>query len=228
MRKIISVFALVAVLMLLAGCGQQAQTQKTVATASPENQAVATTVPAPQAQVTKDTSSQNSNEAALKMSKLYRYGMLSQFEYKITSSAGGQQSELNLKYRISSDSLNGKEAWLQESDMSVQGNTATTKIWLDKSNLGCLKINTVMNYAGQTFAQDGQCPTEGPNSAAKSAVEPDLTYVGKESVTVPAGTFNAKKYESNGATFWVDDNVPLPLKVSYGVGSTVMELVSYK
>lgn len=200
-----------AVLMLVAGCVQQAQDQQ-------------------QAQDSQKTPTETQPEqesSAFTMNMLYNYGLINEYEYKITSSSDGQQNVMNIKYKISSDTVNGKAAWLQQSDMDVQGSTAITKIWLDKSSLVCLKTSTVINVAGQTIQQEGQCPEEGPNSASATE-DAVVNYVGRESVTVPAGTFTAKKYESNGMEFWTADNVPLPLKVSYGrEGAMVMELVSY-
>jgi len=224
MKKIISLIALLAVIMLFAGCEQQAPDQK-------QAQEQQQTDAQQQEQVSEETAETEQPEqesSELKMNMLYSYEKISEFEYKITSSAAGQENVINMKYKISSDTVDGKAAWLQQSDIDVQGSTATSKIWLDKSSLACLKILTVMDVAGQTIQQEGQCPTEGPNSASATE-DAAVNYIGKESVTVPAGTFSAKKYESNGMNFWIADNVPLPLKVSYsGEGAMVMELVSYK
>ncbi len=223
MKKIIYLSALLVVFMLLAGCRQQVQ-QQTNVQQEMQQQASAKQ----QAQATPAAAQPEQESSVFTMNMLYNYGLISEFEYEISSSAGGQQNTINMKYRVSLDTANGKAAWLQQSDISVQGSTATTKMWLDKDSLACLKTSTVINAAGQTIQQEGQCPIEGPNSASATA-EPTLKYVGTESVTVPAGTFDAKKYELNGMNFWIDDKVPLPLKVSYGgEEAIVMELVSYK
>ncbi len=215
MKKIISLMVLLVVLMLLTGCVQQAPDQQQTQQ---------------QTQASQETPTRTQPEESSKFSfnMLYNYGLIKEYEYKITSSAGGQQNTINMKYKISSDTANGKAAWLQQSDMDLQGSTATVKMWLDKNSLACLKTLTVVNVAGQTIQQEGQCPTEGANSDSTTA-DAVVNYVGKESVTVPAGTFSAKKYESDGVYYWIADNVPLPLKVSYGgEESMFMELVSYK
>lgn len=218
MNKIISLAVLAAILMFVAGCGQQAQEQQQ----APDKQAQAS-------QGTPVTTQPDQPSSTMKMGMLYNYGKINEYEYRITSNAGGQQSVMNIKYKISSDTANGKAAWLQQSDMNVQGTVATTKIWMDKATLACLKISTFMDVSGQKIQQEGQCPTEGPNSASATAESPVINYIGKESVTVPAGTFSAKKYESGGVSYWIADDVPLPLKVSYsGEGAMVMEMVSYK
>lgn len=216
MNKIISLLILATALMLITGCAQKTPAQAdNQPTPNPEpNLQPATTPP--------------EEPSTLDMNALYSYEKLSEFEYKLSSNEGGQQTAMSMKYKISSDTANGKAAWLQQSDLEMSGTTATNKMWLDKSNLACLKILTTVNVAGQTMEQESQCPTEGPNSAT-AAEAPLLKYVGKESVTVPAGTFNAKKYESEGMTFWTADNVPLPIKVVYGgEAGTLMDLVNYK
>src|SRR3989338_882250 len=202
MNKIISLSALLVVFILLAGCGQQSQVQQAPDQQQEEQQALAS-------QGIPEVAQPEQESSAFTMNMLYNYNLISEFEYKITSNSGGQQNAINMKYKVSSDTANGKAAWLQQSDIDVQGSIATTKMWLDKESLACLKVSAVVNVAGQTIQQEGQCPTEGPNSASATA-EPALNYKGKESVTVPAGTFSAKKYESNGMNFWTADNVPLP------------------
>jgi hypothetical protein len=112
--------------------------------------------------------------------------------------------------------------------MSTQGVTVTSKMWVDKTTYKCLNVTTVMVYGGQSSTQAGQCPTSGPNSASRDeATTPTLTYVGKDPVTVPAGTYVADKYTSEGITYWSVSSIPVPLKVVYADGTTTMELVSY-
>lgn len=158
------------------------------------------------------------------MDQIYKYGSLSSFEYKITTVADGQTSTMNLLYHISSDSVNGTAAWLQETTMSTQAGNVVTKMWLDKSSYRCLKITTVMDIAGQHTEQASDCPAEGVNSGAQTT-QPQLTKTGIESVTVPAGTFSCDKYTVEGMTFWTNSGVPVPVK--YTAGDATMELVSY-
>jgi hypothetical protein len=158
------------------------------------------------------------------MSSIYQYGTLHSFTYEIISSG----TATNISTSISSDTVNGTAAWLQQTDITVQGAVVTSKTWLDKVTYKCLKITSVMTYNGQTIEQPVQCPTTGPNSASTTGTEtPQLTYVGTESVTVPAGTFSCTKYSLEGATFWVASGVPLPVKIAYDSGASTMELVSY-
>jgi len=134
---------------------------------------------------------------------------------------------MNMTTSISADTLNGVAVWLEQTDVSTQGTTVTTKMWVDKTTYGCLNITTVIIYGSQTIEQAGQCPTSGPNSASTGETAPPLTYMGKESVTVPAGTYVADKYTAAGMTYWSSSSVPIPLKFVYTDGSATMELVSY-
>jgi hypothetical protein len=162
------------------------------------------------------------------MDQLYRFGSVHGYEYETISTAGGQTTEMNLSTSITSDSVNGVAAWLQQTDMTTQGVAVTSKTWVDKVTYKCLRTMTVMNYGGQNIEQPGQCPTEGPNSATRTGTTiPQVTLLGSESVTVPAGTFTATKYSLENVTYWTTSSVPVPLKVGYSDGSMVMELVSY-
>jgi hypothetical protein len=160
--------------------------------------------------------------------QIYRFGSVHSYEYKITSTAGGQTTTTNFKTAITSDTVNGVAAWLQQTDMTTQGTSITSKTWIDKITYKCLKTMSVMSYGGQTIEQPGQCPTEGPNSASRTeAAPPSMTYIGSESVTVPAGTYTCDKYSLEQVTYWSTSSVPIPVKVAYSDGSTTMELVSY-
>jgi hypothetical protein len=158
------------------------------------------------------------------MSGIYQYGSLHSYTYEIITAG----TTMNLSTTISSDTVNGTAAWLQQYDMTVQGAAVTSKTWVDKVTYKCLKITSVMTYNGQTIEQPSQCPTTGPNSASRTGTEtPQLTYSGTESITVPAGTFSCNKYSLEGMTFWVASGVPLPVKIAYDNGASTMELVSY-
>jgi len=194
---------------------------------TPPGQSPANQTPTPPQNQT-PTPPANQTPAPTGLDQLYRFGSVNSYKYELTSTAGGQTTKMNLSTSITSDSVNGTAAWLQQTDMAVQGVAVTSKTWVDKVTYKCLKTMTVMNYGGQNIEQPGQCPTEGPNSATRTGTTvPQVTYLGSESVTVPAGTFTADKYSLENATYWATSSVPIPLKMSYSDGSAVMELVSY-
>ncbi len=156
---------------------------------------------------------------------MYKFGSLKSYEYRITANAGGAKEIMNMKYSITSDTINGKSAWLQTSTASIQGGTVTTKMWLDKSTMKCLKITTESNFMGQKMEQEGSCPEEGLGS--ESSVQGEMPRrTGKETVTVPAGTFSTDKYSIGEANYYISPKVPIPVKYTFG-NDVVMELVSY-
>ena len=164
------------------------------------------------------------------MDKLYNYGMLKNYEYRVTSTAGGVDTVTNMKYGVTSDPVNGVAAWKTSVNIESQGATITSNTWLSKANYKCLKITTTINAMGQNIDQEAECPQEGPNAVSSpDASMPQLQFVGSESVTVPAGTFSAEKYQLESVMYWYSSGVPLPIKVTYTSAqvSTAMELVSY-
>lgn len=168
------------------------------------------------------------NQTYIGMDEIYMFGSVRSYEYLMTSQTAAGFTSLNVSSSVTSDTINGTAAWLEETDMMVQNSTVVYKTWIDKITFKCLKISSSISYGGQQMTQDVPCPTEGPNSASRTDTSvPQLSYVGKESVTVPAGTFNADKYYSEGVTYWTASGVPVPVKISYNSGQAVMELVSY-
>lgn len=163
----------------------------------------------------------NEASTASSLDKLYNYGSIKSFEYKITAKGA---EPMSLKTTVSEDTVGGTAAWLTSTDMSSEGMSIIAKMWVDKTTQECLKTQTSMDIAGQKMDQEGQCPTQGSGSAPGSEIS--LVHVGKESVTVPAGTFDADKYTSEGIIYWASSDVPLPLKYETADGS-VMELVAY-
>jgi hypothetical protein len=159
------------------------------------------------------------------LSDLYKYGSLNEYQYKVTSTAGGEESTTSFIFKISSDEVDGTDAWLQESIIDNEMANLKTKTWLDKVSHRCLKVVTEFDIDGEIVVNEGNCPNE--SSWEETQDMPTLSYTGNEEVSIPLGTYNAEKYELDLVSYWVESSVPLPLKVSYQDGSTVMELVSY-
>jgi len=189
----------------------------------PQNQTPANQTP-PQNQTPTPPANQTpqppSQPATVDLSQIYRYQSIHSYEYSVKTG----DIAINMKTSLSSDTVNGTAAWLQQTEITTEGAVVTSKTWIDKQTYRCLKVTSIINYAGQTIEQPGTCPTTGPNTASQTEM-PKATYIGKESVTVPAGTFLCDKYSLEETTFWVASNVPVPVKITYD--STVTELVSY-
>ncbi|NYZ78880.1 hypothetical protein H0N99_01915 [Candidatus Micrarchaeota archaeon] len=166
--------------------------------------------------------------ASVDMSQIYKYGSVHSYEYNVTTPSAEQTTSFDFKSTLTSDTVNGTAAWLEQTDITMQGGSVTLKTWIDKVTYNCLKMSSVINYEGQTIEQPGTCPTTGPNSASRTGTAtPTMTFVGTESVTVPAGTFSCNKYSLENVTFWSASSVPVPVKIAYGDGSMTMELVGY-
>ncbi len=159
------------------------------------------------------------------LSEVYNYGSLSEYEYRVTSTAGGEESVTSFKYTITSDKLDGNDAWLQESIIDNEMANLKTKTWIDKTSHQCLKVATEFDVEGELIVNEGNCPAE--STWEEGGMAPALSYVGIEEISIPLGTYNAQKYNLDAVTYWIDPIVPLPLKVAYEEANTVMELVSY-
>lgn len=224
MKNSFALFAIAVSVMLLAACSSGGTQTITKGQASGTAAQAGGSAPAGGAGAASGGGAVEQEESAsskLSLDKIYRFDSVKSYEYKITTA--GQS--MNLKYDVSSDSVNGVSAWLQKSEMTAQGSSVITKMWLEKATLKCLKLTSQVSAAGQSMPeQETQCPTSGDNSATNTEV-PEVGYAGKESVTVPAGTFSADKYTSREVTYWVSGSVPVPVK--YAAGNTMMELVSY-
>ena len=162
------------------------------------------------------------------MDQIYRYGSVSSYTYNIISNFAGQTNQ-TLSSRMTSDSVNGTAAWLQEIEMPpIMNVTVTINMWIDKLTFKCIKETSGVAYMGQYEEQNVSCPTEGPYSALRTeTTTPQLLYIGEESVTVPAGTYSCKKYSLGGVNYWAANNVPVPVKVGYSNDRVFMELVKY-
>lgn len=168
----------------------------------------------------------NTQQPTVNMGQIYNYNLLHSYEYNVTTASSGQIGNMNLKTTVTSDTVNGTDAWLEQTNITMQGASIISDTWIDKVTYQCLKMSSIIDYGGQPIEQPGACPTIGPNSASQVA-NMAMTFVGTESVTVPAGTFNCNKYSLSGVTYWSASGVPVPVKVAYSDGSLTMELVSY-
>jgi hypothetical protein len=227
MRKealILCVLLLASVLLL--GCTSSGQPNQQGATSqAPVTPANNTPNPKPNTPAN-NTPAVTPGQNSISENQLYKLGSVKSYTYRLTTGTGGQQTEANMSNSVSSDTVNGVDAWLQETQVTMTGVAVDEKMWVDKATNVCLNVTTTMTYNGQTSEQPSTCPTTGLYStASEGANSPSLTYVGQESVTVPAGTFTANKYSLNTVTYWLTSSVPVPLKISSG--TAVMELVSY-
>lgn len=180
----------------------------------------------------KDEVAKNELNGEIPMSEIYDYASVKKFRYEMTTTSSGKTITSIFDYTLSSDTVNGKSVWLSESEMQAEGATVISKVWTDKVTFGCLKMVSLVNFNGQEMETPAECPKEGPNAATTATQTPMVKYIGDETMTVPLGTFNTKKYSlGNTITYYYASGVPIPVKVTYSdVGTemdTEMELVSW-
>ncbi|MFH1306598.1 MAG: hypothetical protein ABIH83_02995 [Candidatus Micrarchaeota archaeon] len=227
---------------LLLGCTQEPDqtppedTSSAASSQAPSTQPPATTspaaVPEPEAEPVEpepvvaepEAEPVEPEPANIAMNQIYQYGSVTSYTYRLSSSGA---PDMDMTTTISSDIVGGTAAWLQEIDMSTEEVSIVSSTWLDKATLNCLKMSSSMDIGGQVMETDIPCPATGSSASGSGTEAPELEYVGTESVTVPAGTFNANKYVSGTTTMWSASDVPVPLKTSSDGGNVVMELVEY-
>jgi hypothetical protein len=120
-------------------------------------------------------------------------------EYKVTSGGGGQQVTMYLRF-------------------DMQKGTCTMRF----------EDQNIPGMSGQEMScsSSGGQGANNPNQVSQSS---SWTFVGTESVTVPAGTFTASKYTSaiqgGTGTYWIVQGTPMVKMVSSTAqGSSTMEM----
>lgn len=211
MKKIFLIVFLILVLCSFLGCTKTEQSR---------------TIPLNlEDKTSKETKNQETSAERMTFQKMYRLDKVKSYEYRIKSNTGNGIQSMNVKYSISSDAVNGKSAWLQTTETQMEQGKVTTKMWLDKTTLKCLKIVIESEFMGQKMQQDSSCPQEGLGSE-KTLIEETPKKVGSETITVPAGTFKTDKYSIENTYYYIAPEVPIPVKYTVG-NDVVMELVSY-
>ena len=136
------------------------------------------------------------------------FNSLKVLEYQITSGAGDQAATMDMRWEFTDSNVH----------MIVKSNG-----------------QTVMD----TTVPKSQASGQQGSSSLGDVMTPDATnkmvQVGSESVTVPKGTFASTKYTiTDGnvvSTYWIANNVPLPVKMTQTQDGNVvstMELVDYQ
>lgn len=152
-----------------------------------------------------------------------------------------ESSAMRYTYEITGEeTVNGKAAWVQQITMEYEhppegmpaGFRSTSKVWIDKATLHCIKTQTIIEVPGMApITQEAACD---PSSASSAAADTSLQYVGPETVTVPAGTFGTAKWTrqdgQSETNVWASADVGSYVKFTSfepGSGGVQTELVSY-
>ena len=217
MKKVLMIGLLLILAVFVVACGQGTKTTTdTTLKNDVQNTQVQTTQ---KTETNPPVQTQPTDNSEKSFKDFYNYGKLNSFKYQFTV----DNKTTTMEYTIGSDTLEGKDTWLQQVKVNMEGTDVLSKTWLDKTTLQCLKVSSVVSFNGQEMETPGQCPTTGPNAASTTA--PAVVKEGTESITVPAGTYMADKYTSQGATYWVSSQVPVPLRVL--TAGSDMQLMSY-
>jgi hypothetical protein len=141
------------------------------------------------------------------------------YQYLLTIHSNGTTTQADMKTEISSDPFQGTPAVHYKNTLVLigQGTTIITDIYYDTTfdNILGGTITSIINGLTTTNA----IPADQLKKDAGDAnfqKETTLIYQGRETVTVPAGTFDADKYtattDNGNATYWVAQGVPVPVK----------------
>lgn len=225
--KNILVIAILAILVVsLAGCTTQQGTPTVNPSATPSanpSTTPGTASPTPQPNISG--------------SSLFNAASVHMFEYKATTTEGGQTMVMNVKYQTSNEQYNGVPCRHVVMTMTT---APGAEVPMD------MKYDYYVDIAGKTVlgahitAKMGDIEMDMPVDTSKIASSDMMlsaeknsgtyTFAGIEPVTVPAGTFPlAAKYTSTIGgeqyTYWKDPLTPVPVKIA-SPGST-MELVAW-
>ena len=228
MKNIYGILLLFVVVLFVSACASDGQVETQDDTQNEDNSAQMPDINGENEPEQNDEVANTEISGEIPMSEIYDYTSLKKYKYQTTMNVEGESVVTTMDYTLSSDIVDGKAAWLSTTEMETQGMTVLSKVWSDKTTFGCLKIASVVTFNGEDMETPAECPKEGPNAETTATETPMVNYVGDETVTVPLGTFNTKKYTlDNTITYYYASGVPIPVKVTYGGVDTVMELVSW-
>ncbi len=121
-------------------------------------------------------------------------------EYRVT--VNGQ--EVTYKYtNLGEERVSGKLCYHQKVEIKPQG--TEIEMWIDKQTLKCIKAEITVPGMGKRQVPCGQEVEAIPVSG-------NMRYVGDETVSVPAGTFNCYVFEGDGVKSWVAKGIGLLVK----------------
>ena len=153
-----------------------------------------------------------------------------------------QGKESTLKYSVDGEEVyNGQDCYLLTYTMTMGNQRTEYTMWITKAEHKPVHARMRM-YQGDTLIMEKEMDVK----QAEEMLPPSATagekakFLGYETITVPAGTFNCAKYEAEvtqagvttKTTFWLSNNVPMfglvkAESVQNGNVVSTMELISY-
>lgn len=219
--------------LLVTACTAQNNTNTNTPTNTPTNNQVASNTP----NTPVNTPAPVQMHGPKMFSDIYDFSALKNYAYQMNISTNGENIIELMNVSISSDNVNGEDAWVDDTIIQSQTMNSEVKTWLDKNTYSCIKIESATMINGQSYNYSANCTGQGPaatstpqnnaNNNQNNTTNNTLTYVTTETVTVGAGTFTADKYQTGDYSYWisVSPKVPLPLKIT--TPNLDMELMSY-
>jgi hypothetical protein len=150
----------------------------------------------------------------------YRAGAWANYTTKNYDSNGAVTANYDLGYAVDQGTINGVDCWLLQTELKLSIGSDVTKTvttyWLDKSSLQGIHYKIVISSNGIVISDTENDYSPGDFNNIPTSIDPNMV-ISKESVTVPAGTFNCDKAATTttdlGKTYvttvWGNSNIPV-------------------
>jgi hypothetical protein len=173
----------------------------------------------------------------------YRNGAWANYTTHNYDSSGAVTATYDLGYAVSQGPISGVDCWILQTELKLSIGVDLSKTvatyWLNKSSLQGVHYKIVVSSNGIVISDTENDYSPGDFNNIPTAINPN-TVISKESVTVPAGTFNCDKAATTqkdlGKTYvttvWGNSNIPVVGMVKQqmtqdGVLISTTELTSY-
>jgi len=150
----------------------------------------------------------------------YRNGAWANYTTHNYDSSGAVTATYDLGYAVSQGPISGVDCWILQTELKLSigsdvSKTVTT-YWLDKSSLQGVHYKIVISSNGIVISDTENDYAPGDFNNIPTAINPNMV-LSKESVTVPAGTFNCDKAaitqtdlgKTYVTTVWGNSNIPV-------------------
>jgi hypothetical protein len=164
-------------------------------------------------------------------------GKVTWFSYRFTSVDGSRTRISNIRLEQRNTTFEGAAARYVNASIDSPEASGVIEYYYDLDTREVLQARAAMNASGMTIDTDLPAYAIGDELKELNVFDPaiemhDERYelLGTEAVTVPLGTYKAKKYRrDDGDLIWKSDDVPLPLKAVSKEGShtSTLELTGW-
>jgi hypothetical protein len=173
----------------------------------------------------------------------FRDGAWANYTTENYDATGVVVANYDLSYVVNQGTFKGSDCWIFKTELKLttEGSImkTVTTYWLDKSNLQGLHYRIVITSNDMVISDTENDYSPGDFNDIPTAIKPS-TVVSKETVSVPAGTFNCDKAvitqtdlgKNYVTTVWGNSNIPIigmakQTMTQDGVLISSKELISY-